>query len=353
MELEVPSKDGGKKVDTNKYYLIKNVATKRVMDIPNGTDANSLQIRTWDENKTSAQLYKFNLKDDFWYVIEPKCASGRAIDNPSASLDRGKQYQTWQKNNADAQSFRLEQVGENEYRIINKGSLLALADSGNNDGNAVRQQKLSNDDSQKWQLIEYVEPQPTTQKPTEAITEKPTEVVTQKPTEAVTKTIESQLFVIGNQISANLNGMRTLYSVEDKINNKKVVESGLVYSLADYVEASELYYGSNNKYVKSFKSTQKGKCSNTYNQTETSVTYAMTILFSTNSKKEMSEKWRTRAYAKLEDGSIVYSKAVQYSPYSVADYLYQHKLMANEKNHNYLFTNILTIVDSNYQKINY
>ena len=47
-----------------KYYLIKNVATKRVMDIPNGTDANSLQIRTWDENKTSAQLYKFNLKDD-------------------------------------------------------------------------------------------------------------------------------------------------------------------------------------------------------------------------------------------------------------------------------------------------
>ena len=72
-------------VENGAYYLIRNVATGRYVDIPDGKDENNLKIRTWTGNKTAAQQFTFIEKQTGWYVISPKCATTRALDNPAAS----------------------------------------------------------------------------------------------------------------------------------------------------------------------------------------------------------------------------------------------------------------------------
>lgn len=154
VELANPSDTDFEPVEDGTYYMIRNVATGRYMDIPDGQDANSLKIRTWTGNKTAAQQFEFIEKQNGWYAISPKCGPTRALDNPSGSTDEGKQYQTWTQNNNRAQNFRLEEVEDGVFRIINQSSLFALTDKGESASYAVTQEELSNSDNQRWEIVE-------------------------------------------------------------------------------------------------------------------------------------------------------------------------------------------------------
>lgn len=178
------------------------------------------------------------------------------------------------------------------------------------------------------------------------------ETTTQAPTEETTTeyTINDGIEVNGCQISTVSQGVRTIYSVESKIKGKEVVESGLVYSIADYVGENELYVGSESVYVQNFRSTQNGLCGTNFSGSKTASSYAMTVQFYSKTAKEYNANWRVKAYAKLSDGSYVYTKAVDYSIFNIADTLYQNSRMGTEAAHNYLYDNILKIVNSNYLK---
>lgn len=157
VELANPSDTDFESVEDGTYYMIRNVATGRYMDVPNGDDSNSLKIQTWTGNKTAAQQFEFIKKQDGWYAISPKCCTSRALDNPSGSTETGKQYQTWTQNDNKAQNFRLEEVEDGVFRIINQASLYALTDNGESAGYAVTQEKLTNDDNQRWEIVEVNE----------------------------------------------------------------------------------------------------------------------------------------------------------------------------------------------------
>lgn len=157
----------------------------------------------------------------------------------------------------------------------------------------------------------------------------------------------------GCQINATVEGMRTVYSVEDIINDMEVVERGMVYSLADYASEDELYVGSESKYVRSYQATDEGKLSENFSTSATATSYAMTMKFAVGTAAEFCEEYRVRAYAKLSDGSYVYSNYVEYTVYSIADELYQNSLMNTETAHNCLYTNILSVVNPEYQLIPY
>jgi len=154
VELAKPSATDFEPVQDGTYYTVRNVATGRCLDIPDGQDANSLKIRTWNGNKTAAQQFTFIEKEEGWYVISPKCGPTRALDNPSGSVDKGKQYQTWEQNSNKAQNFRLEEVEDGVFRIINQASLYALTDTGEASGYAVTQEELTNNDNQRWEIVE-------------------------------------------------------------------------------------------------------------------------------------------------------------------------------------------------------
>lgn len=166
-------------------------------------------------------------------------------------------------------------------------------------------------------------------------------------------TISDDIEINGYQISATAEGMRSVYSVEDKINGKDVVSSGIVYSLADYAVANELYVGSSSEYVRSYESTTAGVCSHNFSDSSTATSYAMTMKFSAKNASEFSAKWRIRAYAKLSDGSYVYTNSAEYTIYEVAEMLYNRQKMNTIGNHEYLHKNILTVVNASYPVVDY
>lgn len=152
----------------------------------------------------------------------------------------------------------------------------------------------------------------------------------------------------GYQISAISKGMRTVYSVDSTIDGKEVLSSGIVYSLSQFANESELYVGSDSKYVRSYESTPNGKISISLVNFPSYSSYAMTMKFSTYSADEYNAKWRIRAYAKLSDGTYAYSDAYEYTFYGIADRIYQNDMMNSKEKHDYLYTDILSVVDSNY-----
>lgn len=167
--------------------------------------------------------------------------------------------------------------------------------------------------------------------------------------EIIAKGIE----INGYQMNATASGMRTVYSVEPEINNQKVVNSGIIYALRDYVEESDLYIGNDNYYVKSFESTMVGLSVINYSNSVTADSYVMTMRFATKTAAERTCEFLIRAYAELEDGSYVYSDACAYDTFRVAKYLYDNSLMWNRVSHDCLYENVLRIVDDEYIKIPY
>ena len=185
---------------------------------------------------------------------------------------------------------------------------------------------------------------PVTEKPTEAPTEKPTEAPTQAPEDDFTIEIN------GYQISTTVEGHRVVYSVADP--NDEVVSSGLVYGLSDYATAADMVVNSSNSSVKSYQSTEAGKCPISYSTFEGGQSYTMTMQF-VNTAKYFSDKMMVRAYAQLKNGKYVYSDVKTYTIYSIADTLYQGRKMNTFSGHSYLYDKILKVVNSNYKEIDY
>lgn len=175
------------------------------------------------------------------------------------------------------------------------------------------------------------------------------ETTTVEETTAVVK-IDGGIEINGYQVSATVKGMRTIYSVDSDINGKEVVASGIVYSLADYAAESELYVGSASKYVRSYESTATGVMSTNVSDSNIATSYVMTMKFATKEADEFTAKWRICAYAKLSDGSYVYTDAYEYTIYAIADQLHQGCKMNTKEHHDYLYTDILSIVDPAYKE---
>lgn len=187
-----------------------------------------------------------------------------------------------------------------------------------------------------------------TEKPTEAPTEKPTEAPTEAPTTAVNT--NAKIEINGCQISTTLEGYRIVYSLSDTDN--EVVAAGLVYGLDGYAAESEMVVGSTNNTVHDYAATDAGKLTKSYSTMTSAQSYAMTMQF-VKTADFFHQKINVRAYAKLKDGNYIYSDIDQYVIYDVADYLYQNQKMENMNGHNYLYNEILRLVNPSYESVEY
>jgi hypothetical protein len=166
--------------------------------------------------------------------------------------------------------------------------------------------------------------------------------------------------VVGFQISTANEGVRVVAAVEPKIGGKNVSGFGLIYGLDTYgeyanlVSDSDMVIDNNSDDVFVFESTPKGISSSVLGESDTATYYIQTMKFSTHSAKEMSAIYKVRPYAILEDGEVVYGDSIDsYSAFGIAKYLYNNTLMNTESAHDYLYNNILTIVDSTFKKKEY
>ena len=154
----------------------------------------------------------------------------------------------------------------------------------------------------------------------------------------------------GFQISTTIEGFRTLYSVSDP--QGEVTGCGLVYGLADYASESDMIVNSSNNTVYDYAATDAGKTSVSYSKLSDATSYAMTMKL-IKMADFYNAKVKVRAYAKLADGSIIYSDISTTTIYAIAEFLYNNGRMGTEEAHTYLYDNILSVVNPNQQVIDY
>lgn len=189
-------------------------------------------------------------------------------------------------------------------------------------------------------------PEQTTQ--TQMPTEEPT---TEKTTEIG---VSDNVIVEGFQISHIAGGLRTISSVEPEIDGKRVVEFGNIYAIArEGVTNDDMYIGSQNSYVAAVAATSAGVIEEKFSTSATATNYVMTMIENGNTSAALMQTYKIRAYAKLSDGSYVYSNVAEYSIYNVAKVLYDNAMMNTSAGHDYLYNSILKVVDSNYKTVDY
>jgi len=160
--------------------------------------------------------------------------------------------------------------------------------------------------------------------------------------------------VVGYQMSHTLKGFRTIAAVEPVIDGKQVVEFGNVYGIdLDNLTEDQLYVGCDSPYVKAFAATSAGVIDVNFTDSTTATNYVFTMINNGYIRDAFVQRYMVRAYAKLADGTYVYSKPASYTIYAVADYLYQNVMMTTQAGHEYLYNDILKIVDTNYKKVNF
>ena len=154
----------------------------------------------------------------------------------------------------------------------------------------------------------------------------------------------------GFQISTDLEAFRTVYSVADT--TEQTEEIGLVYGLADLASEEDMVVGGTNNTVYSYAATPIGKIDPKYSSFDNAKSYCRTMKF-IKVADFYQRGIKVRAYAKLKDGTYVYSDICDMSVYRVADTLYKGTMMSNESRHDYLYNNILSVVEPSYVKVDY
>ena len=134
-------------------------------------------------------------------------------------------------------------------------------------------------------------------------------------------------------------GIRSIYSVENAIENIKVSEVGVIYGVVtekNPISVNDMIINSDNKYVYNCAATAKGKLDKVYGDSQTASYYARTMNISDFSAQGYSMTYYVRPYAILEDGTIAYGDIKSFSMYNIADDLYQGSKMNTVIAHNYL-----------------
>lgn len=173
-------------------------------------------------------------------------------------------------------------------------------------------------------------------------------------TDSIDVTISDQVNIEGFQISSVLKGIRTVSSVEPEIDGQKVTEFGNVYAIVrDGVTTKDMVIGSTNQYVAAYQATESGIIEDKFSDSATAVNYVRTMTNNGTTSDAFTQSYYIRGYAKLADGSYVYSKVAKYTIFNVAKILYDDVRMSTFAGHEYLYNEILKVVDSSYKEVDY
>lgn len=177
------------------------------------------------------------------------------------------------------------------------------------------------------------------------------EVTAEEETTTVAEASKVVVEINGYQISTSAKGHRTVYSVSDPEN--KVASVGMVYGLTAYVDESDMVLNSANENVFDYQGTEAGKSAINFSELEASTSYTMTMKFDGVSTNFYTQEICVRAYAILNDGTVVYSDITDYTVYEVADNLYQNLRIPTYTGHIYLYNDILKAVNPDYKEVDY
>ncbi|WP_306207927.1 pectate lyase [Actinoplanes sp. RD1] len=143
-------------VDTSGYYVLKNRASGKVLDVYEYSKADGARIDQWSQNNGDWQQFQFLDMGSGYYRLKAK-HSGKVVSVASASKAEGAQaVQSTGDSKAAAQQFELLDMGSGYYRLKsrNSGKVLAVEGGSTADGaNVVQTTGDSKATAQQWSLV--------------------------------------------------------------------------------------------------------------------------------------------------------------------------------------------------------
>ncbi|MBE5959015.1 MAG: glycoside hydrolase family 16 protein [Lachnospiraceae bacterium] len=161
--------------------------------------------------------------------------------------------------------------------------------------------------------------------------------------------VEPKLTIDGFQMNTVLGAFRTVYKIKGSKDflEKDIVDRGLVYAIGD--EPVDNIVATNiSAAVVPFSATlEKGLRRVETEANLVTQTFVMTMEMIPN-KLFYQENMTMRAYAKLKDGTYIYSEPCTTTMYEIADYLYSNRKMSTQAAYQYLYNEILKSVNPEY-----
>lgn len=169
-----------------------------------------------------------------------------------------------------------------------------------------------------------------------------------------TNFVSDKVKVNGFQFSMTRKGLRVISSVESEIYGKEVVGFGNIFGIvmAGYSD-DDMRIDNESTYVKQYESTSLGISNFDFTDSPNDINYIMTMVNNGYTSEAYSQRYIIKSYAILSDGSYVYSNIVEYSSYDVVSKLYNDIKMNTYEGHQYLYTDILTVVEPDYVEVDY
>ena len=93
----------------NNWYTIINVGTNKAVDVLGGVAGNEVNVQLWEQNRTDAQLFRFEEAGNGYYFIRNKL--GYYLDVYWGQCKDEQNIQTYRKNGGNNQKWLLTSVG--------------------------------------------------------------------------------------------------------------------------------------------------------------------------------------------------------------------------------------------------
>ena len=232
-----------------------------------------------------------------------------------------------------------------ESKLQKRFNTLKVVDfHGTNEVTVIIKNNKIEEDTTKEETSEVVTEELTTKTDVEESTTK-TDVE-----ESTTEKEKAIVEVNGSQINTTIGGHRVVYSIYDP--NDEIENSGLIYGVDKYITDENLTVDNNNIFVQAFQSSAAGKSPVSFSTYPDGTSYMMTMKF-IYSADYYNTGMKVRAYAKLKNGQYIYSDIESYTIFDIADILYQKNKMSTVSGHEYLYNNILSVVDADYKEVEY
>lgn len=147
--------------DPTAYYVIRNVASNKVMDVENAGCCNGYFIHQWTYQGLANQQWRIVDLGNGYYRLVARHSS-RVADVRNASLSDGARLHQWQWDGSTNQQFSITSNGSSYYiQARHSGKALTVSCgttspcSITQDGLGIRQYTLNGANTQRW-LIEPV-----------------------------------------------------------------------------------------------------------------------------------------------------------------------------------------------------
>lgn len=141
-------------IEDGVYCIISALNEQKAVDV-NNCSSNGANIQLYDFNETGAQRFQFTYKNGY-YIIK-NVSSKKVVDVQGGGTTSGTNVQQYSSNNTDAQKWRVIDLGNGYYSIQAKCGLYLDVQGGNTvNGTNIQVYTGNGTKSQIFKLVPYV-----------------------------------------------------------------------------------------------------------------------------------------------------------------------------------------------------